>query len=333
MAGSEATSDLKWLLVILFVLGVAWLATGGRYNPEATSGPFINPPAPLSDGEGYGPRFGRDGGSAGSVRNYNNSDVSGSSDPSSGTQSSYSRDFYISSGTARSTHLPNNEYVTIRYNGETPVDITGWYLTNARGSKVYLVGSNLVTGNTGVAVIPAVSRLFLNSSYQPKSNLVLERGDEVVLVTGMPPQNLGSVSGFQVNRCSAYLEDDRYTFSPRLWGSCPAPRDWPTVAGVDDKCYRFIETIQACHVPEFRRNADGDETVDGQLVELSSVCRRFIQEQFNYDTCVATFGSQPDFYRPEWRVFLGLRWELWSADREKITFYNRENRVVAELEY
>ncbi len=335
MAAGEAASDLKWLLIVLALLGVAWLATGGRYNPEATSGVFINPPAPLGDGAGYGPKFGTDGGSAGTTPDQGGGSETHSS--SSGSRSSYSGDFYLSSGTARSTHLPNQEYITLRYNGETPVNITGWYLTNSRGAKNYVVGSHLVSGTTGVAVIPQAVKLF-TAGLQAKTDLILERGGEVIITTGISPLDLAHPpaggTGFQVNRCSGYWEDDRRTeFAPRLRNACPPPRDWPSVSGIDDNCYRFIETIRACHVPEFKTDSEGEKTVDGRTDDLSSVCRRFVQDNFNYDSCVATFASQPNFYQPEWRVFLGLRWELWSEDREKITLYDREHRMVTELEY
>lgn len=51
----DAMKDLKWLLLILVGLWFLWYFAGGRMHKEATSGPFLNPPAPLDDGTVYGP--------------------------------------------------------------------------------------------------------------------------------------------------------------------------------------------------------------------------------------------------------------------------------------
>lgn len=53
----DALKDLKWLLIILVVLWFIWFATGGRMHKASTSGPFLNPPAPLDNGGAYGPQF------------------------------------------------------------------------------------------------------------------------------------------------------------------------------------------------------------------------------------------------------------------------------------
>lgn len=53
----EAIKDLKWLLAILVVLWFVWYFMGGSMHKAATSGPFVNPPAPLDNGQTYGPKI------------------------------------------------------------------------------------------------------------------------------------------------------------------------------------------------------------------------------------------------------------------------------------
>jgi hypothetical protein len=49
-----AAGELKWLIIVLAVLWFLWFLGGGANNPDSNK-PFINPPAPISNGQVYGP--------------------------------------------------------------------------------------------------------------------------------------------------------------------------------------------------------------------------------------------------------------------------------------
>ncbi|PCI21392.1 hypothetical protein COB64_00750 [Candidatus Wolfebacteria bacterium] len=52
----EPEKFLKWIIGFLIALFILWFLTGGpeRFQ-EGKEGPFIEPPAPLSDGSTYWP--------------------------------------------------------------------------------------------------------------------------------------------------------------------------------------------------------------------------------------------------------------------------------------
>lgn len=334
MAAGGAKSDLWWLLLVLVILGLAWFATGGPNNPEATSGIFLRPPAPL-DSNNYPVNNSPSSGTAGSNYGaYNNLDASAIP---AASQSAYAGQFSINIGNARYEYQPNREHITLRYHGAAPVDITGWYLTNGKAERVYDTGGgNLARLPSDVVLIPRVTKLFrAGSDNAATSNLVVSNNAQVVITTGSAPSSSPfPVGNFQVNLCSGYLEDlENVDFSPTLWSSCPQPRDWPGVSNVDNACYQFASYLRSCHAPKFERRADSVDYVDGQVNKLSTSCQNFVQNSFTYNGCVAAFSARSDFYQNEWRIFLNRPWELWAGERETITLYDKDNKIVAQEKY
>jgi|GEM_PF-3466902 len=47
-------SPLGWLLLIIVGLWILWYYSGGPQNPNVNRGPFVEPNAPLGNGQGYG---------------------------------------------------------------------------------------------------------------------------------------------------------------------------------------------------------------------------------------------------------------------------------------
>lgn len=314
------------------LLGLAWLVTGGRGNPEATSGPFLLPPEKLDSDittNNYS------GVADSNYYNYNSNPDASS--VSSANRSTYFGQFFINQGNAQYESQPNREYISITYQGEKPVDITGWYLTNGKGERTYDVNGSLTSLKPDVALLPRVTKLFQGGGNNlADSSLIVSRGSEVFITSGSLPSTgyFPPILNFQTNICSGYLEEMEYTnFSPSLWSSCPLPRDWPASAGVANECYQYLTGLGACRTPKFERKTDGLDYIDGYRDQLTSACRTFVQQNFNYNGCVATFSSRADFYKNEWRVYLNRPWEMWARDRETITLYDQENKIVAQTKY
>ncbi|MEK7650881.1 MAG: hypothetical protein AAB364_03400 [Patescibacteria group bacterium] len=331
-------SDLWWLVLILLGLGLAWFVTGGPNNPEANSGVFLKPPAQL-DNNNYVPTSnnvptsqGTAGGNYGAYNNLNSSNIPAAS------QSVYAGQFTINTGNARYEFQPNREYITLNYRGPAPVDITGWYLMNGKADRVYDTGGgNLARLPSDAVLIPRVTKLFrANGNNAANSDLILSDNAQVVITTGGPPTSspFPLNANFQTNLCSGYLDDlENVDFSPSLWSSCPQPRDWPGASNIDNACYQFVSYLRSCHTPKFERKVDSVDYVDNQVNKLSSSCQNFVQNNFTYNGCVATFASRPDFYQNEWRIFLNRSWELWANERETITLYDKNNKIVAQEKY
>ncbi len=49
-------SELKGFLLILLAIWVIWFMLGGAQHDSAKAGPFIEPAAPIDNGQIYGPR-------------------------------------------------------------------------------------------------------------------------------------------------------------------------------------------------------------------------------------------------------------------------------------
>jgi hypothetical protein len=234
------------------------------------------------------------------------------------------QDVRLSQGNARYEYRPAQEYITIYYSAgrdAAPLNISGWRLVNLRGTSV---------------TIPSGAGLFqAGAANQALTPILLSPGGEAVITSGkVPERNPYPINtSFRLNRCSGYLEDlPHYNFTPRLSSDCPDPGEEPEVVNLPNQCYDFVRSLAACHDPEFERRSDG-RYVDDRPDELTLQCRQFVEERFNYQTCVERYRNTPEFYEDEWRVFLGSSWELWAERREHIQLYDQFGRLVDEITY
>lgn len=324
MNGGSATGDLWWFVAIITALGLIWYATGGPNRPEAWQGPFIQPPAPLSSGEIYGagrtisaPRP-----APVSPPTYQTGDLR---EPLLTARSPWYGRVSIDSGSGPYEIQPNQEYLALEanYNNTVSVTVTGWSLTNGRSRP------------DGV-VIPRAARLFIgNSTNLVTTPIALAPGARLVLTTGrMPNSNPYSINAnFLTNKCSGYLDTlPQYRFTPALRRSCPSPAKDPGVSNLDRECYDFVSYLSSCHTPKVEHDADGYEFIDN-ISGLPSSCRAFLEDHFNYNSCVKWHEQDIDFYGTEWRVYLNRSWELWGPNREHITLYDQSGKIVAERSY
>ncbi|MBI2100473.1 MAG: hypothetical protein HYT47_00400 [Candidatus Vogelbacteria bacterium] len=307
----SATGDLLWVLAIVAALWILWFATGGAERPAATAGPFIKPPPPISTGEIYSP---------GGQTRLRPASIAGSSGGGAAifpdtTHSLYYGQVKIRQGNARYEIQPNREYITITANhsNQIPIDIIGWQLVN----------NALRHGRArAIKITPLI---------------LLAPGGVVTVNTGSPPSsNLWPVgSAFQINKCTGYLAEDfrNFRLTPAFSRSCLAPRAEPGADRLDDDCYDYVNRLSACHTPEFERKNDGYNYIDGRRDTLTSSCRSYVQDHFSYNRCVAWHAADSDFYGKDWRVYLNHTGELWAANREVITLYDREGKIVDQLDY
>ena len=334
MAAGEAKSDFWWLVGVVCLLGLAWLVTGGPGRQESRVAPLLEPPAPLGQGRTISANNNSKGTKEVAGGGYgvaNQSVLDGSFSP-------YFDQFSINVGNARYEYQPNQEYIILNYRGQEPLDITGWYLTNGKSERNYDVGGKLIHGTSDAVLIPKVAKLFVSGqAQQVTSNLIVMPKGRVIITTGNLPSSsdFPATFSFQVNSCSGYLgEPSWYRLQPSLARNCPVSRDWPGVSQLTSECYSFVDrSISSCHTPVFERKSDGYNYIDGREDRLTSTCRDFVKKNYNYNGCLANFAGQPDFLKPEWRVFLNRPWELWDKEREIITLYDRNNKIVTQTKY
>lgn len=305
----------------MFTLGFIWYATGGPSRPEAWQGPFIEPPVPIGTGEIY--RAGQSG-SPRALPSSPSRSTNGSAQPLVARSKWYGQ-VSINSGSGPYEIQPNQEYIVLEanYDNIAPITVTGWSVTN---------GKNQPDG----VVIPRGIHLFIGNSVNPVTvPITLIPGARLILTTGrMPNSDPYTINvNFLTNKCTGYLGAlPQYRFTPALRRSCPNPAKDPEVRNLDKKCYDFVSRLPACHTPKIKRDSDGNEFIDGVL-GLSSQCRAFLENHFNYNRCVGWHEGDPDFYGDEWRVFLNRSWELWAENREHITLYDQFGKIVTERDY
>ena len=298
----DATPDLYWMFAIIIILGVMWFIGGGPERAEDKQvASEAEKPAPVIT-------------------------TPEAEEPIVSDFSIYHGDFRIRRGNAGRVIQPREEYIILEYSrrAENSVNITGWTIESSpfRGSKK--------------ATIPQ-GTLILTPEISDRVNvdIYLNPGERAILTTGRIPQ-VGSVRidrSFKVNSCVGYLsQTGRYNFIPSIRNQCPRPADEPEVATLDDDCYNFVRRLRSCQTPEFYRNDEYEDTVDG-VTGLSRSCQAFIKERFNYAGCLDNQLDKEGFWQPEWRVYLGEPWPLWASNREVITLRDSEGKIVEQLSY
>ena len=329
MNAGSATSDLWWFVAIMTVLGLIWYATGGPSRPESWSGPFIEPPAPIGTGEIYGaghvspPASPSLGGPP--PRTVSSTQFNGLKEPPITVRSPWYGQVSIDTGSGPYEIQPNQEHIALEANdnNSAPITVTGWLVTNGKSRP------------DGVT-IPGGTKLFIGNSANPATvPITLTPGARVILVTGQMGNSDPYVinANFLTNKCTRYLDAlPYYRFTPALRRACPAPAKEPNIKNLENECYNFATHLSSCHTPKIERDVDGYEFIDN-VSGLSSNCRAYLQEHFNYNSCVKWHEQDTDFYGNEWRVYLHRSWELWAPNREHVTLYDQSGKIVAESAY
>lgn len=242
----------------------------------------------------------------------------------------------VSTGNAKYTTDPMDEYIVIENRGNTSVNISGWRLENGKSARSYVQGSNYVQYASDVGVIPQGARVVNPKGGTVLENIVLKPNERAYVVSG-GPGNLTSfpLPSFKENSCTGYL-DKEYTFSMGLEKSCVRPSDDPGVSSLDTACRRYIEGMQTCHTPDFggldRNQERCPECVDGQS-GLSSMCVAFIKSHFSYEGCLNNHRNDKNFEGSTWHVYLHRPWEMWDRTDEILSLYDSLGNLVFQTSY
>ncbi len=209
---------------------------------------------------------------------------------------------FIPGVNAKETY-PEKEFIEIEViqANVSNADATGWLLENSLGEKVPL----------GKA-----SALPISGKVNETEALKLQGGDHLVVSTGRSPIGVS----FHVNKCSPYLEQFQ-DFIPPLSDECPYVTYERNFGSLDGECQIFIQDIRPC------------ETNTRPLPShVAPSCKAFLDSTVNYNGCVATHKNDPDFYKKEWRIFLGKEKELWDKS-DTITLLDKGGKLIDALKY
>jgi hypothetical protein len=315
--------DAFFFVGLLLFIFLIWVATGGPSRPISWAGPFLNPPAPIGNGQAYflsgaGFHIGTGSGAGLSIGNSNARLSIGSGgeqvDESFFTNPSPYRGQvrFDTNPTDPRQSLADVESVTIENEGGTPVTISGWQLVSS-ASRATLGGGTLVpTSGTVNASAP----------------IALGPDERAIIVSGHSPAGFS----FRENACTGYL-DQYQAFHPSLEASCPSARsEYDDLVGDDDgdderACRSFLSSVSRCEtVTRFPKDADGNYEVDRS-------CRDFAAGRLTYNSCVAEHRGDRDFAGDTWRVFLGSYPGLWRDTHDTIRLLDAQGRTVDVLAY
>jgi hypothetical protein len=298
-------------------------SVGSGINPSGgfTSSVEVrtNPLLDFGPDSGYGSNPGSSSGGSG---------TSGSGSAQKGI-SPYAERVYLSTGNVYSAQ-PGDEYLVLRNSAGAPVDITGWILTNGKGTRPIETSHNSYFYPTADSAKIGQGTEFLDPSGRfTFSNIVLKSGDTAYITTGKPfSQFPFSIStSFRENICMGYLEN--YPFEPQLSRNCPVVTNDPQINTVTDECYDYMRSLSRCVDPsKYKTKYEED-----RYKSMTSQCRAFMSARLNYPSCVANNRYATGFSSPQWRIFLSKDRELWRSTRETITLYDKNGLIVDQISY
>jgi len=324
----DAKRDLLLVIVILVVLGIVWVVTGGpeRAAKEAglssstTTREVIEDKSVLHAAPSNQPEIRADTSVTASTESIEQEIEKVQQELEEvgkelenikqlGDRSVYENKVSIEksrSGVRKTT--AREEYITLRASGnnEASINITGWQLESTITGKKRTIGKASYLPNSG--------------GVNAETALLLAPGDRVVVATGRSP--IGS--SFRINKCTGYFEQFQ-DFEPRLSRVCPRPddelEDFGTVSFTDDSCYEYVDRIPRCTM------------VIKETPLLSPACFNFINANIHYSGCVTNHRNDADFFKSEWRVYLGRDVEQWRQKREVIRLLDRNGKIVDVYTY
>jgi len=318
--GGNAGNDLLFVILVLVVLSIVWLATGGIERAKNEPGFFLKPPAPLGSDAVYGPSF--SDGVEGTARAVENSfseterELERVSNETGravefGSLSPYHGMVHFRGGVSYpGASNPADEYIEISYDGggEARIDITRWRLVSS-------------ISNSSV-VIPQGTRIPQSGAVSFQEDILLSPGDSAYIISGRSP--IGT--SFLPNKCTSYFEQYQ-SFYPRFNQYCPSSVD--EMAYAQDQtirnsnaCYDYVSSLSSCKVHT------------GIYPQpLPSGCQYFIENDLTYTGCVRNHKSDADFLARDWRVYLARDSSLWRDRREVLKLVDAQGLTVDVLTY
>lgn len=317
--------DIKWFLGLMGLFALLWVASGGVNGPN-TKRPFVRP---IIEGGGtYGEDF-----FPGTSENVKSNEetlskpkpepqiISDELDRAKKDAEAIQQELEdlkrysvlhgkitLSRGSTAYENDPNSEQLIIYSNHESAVKLTGLVIKSTMTGRKVTIG----TGD----------KLAIPGSSTGKETIYLPPNATAHISTGRSP--IGT--SFQLNTCTGYFEQNN-DFSPNLSSDCPRLIDEPLPEApnrLSDACLDYIETIYSCTIPEL--------TPDDPAY-FDRTCQSWIATEATYNQCVTRHKKDTDFYKNEWRIYLGQDRPLWKTSREHIELLDAEGKVVDEISY
>lgn len=319
MGGSKKilTEFFGWMTF----LWILWFWSGGPMRLEKIDQPFLKPPSPLNSGEDFGHMANSatisfsDFKKNIEIRGKNQNDLSDLNKDKSNSGSD--------SDTNQNSNSEKSQYL-----GMININVAKGYQGNPDFLEIIALSTNKKPINiTGWEIRSTVSR-YLNKIYvgaktiyqgriSEENDILLYPGEKAIILPTKSPVGIS----FKMNKCIGYLEQFQ-EFYPHLPKYCPHPGfDKPQIE--DENCVAFAKTIDRC-------NAFIKEYPE----KLSEACKKTISKRLSYNSCVSENIEDTDFYKKEWRVYLGGdEIAFGSENGDFIGIYDSDGHLIDSIFY
>lgn len=233
---------------------------------------------------------------------YSQTKQAGSPSVPAGSVSPYAKNVNITSVKNPASNA-SWEYITFTVygNNTNSINITGWSIkSDVTGNQLFIgTGSS---DPTRVAPTP----------------ILISSGSEVTVSTGISPVG----TSFQLNKCSGYF-GQLNNYVPPIDRQCPywSKQDFPEAILKDSNCMSYINTFYGCKI------------YPGDNFDLTPYCNGFVKQHASYEGCLNDYGSDSDFYKKEWRVFLGSNFPVWHKNKDTLRLLDAQGKVIDIYSY
>jgi len=223
------------------------------------------------------------------------------------TRSRFADVISISSISRSSSGNAQYEYVRLRIKkSSTPITITGWKLKSLATLREVTIGDGVTLPFLGTVNVKEPIAVVSNST--------------VYITTGHSPNGVS----FQANLCTGFFSQFQ-SYYPNLSRTCPYPADnvpERSPHSFDDDCIDFLKRIPRCTL-----------YTKSPPERLSAACQEYITQDLNYNSCINTHKYDKNFYKNEWRIFLGRDETLWKRKNEAVELLDTAGKVVDVYTY
>ena len=149
-----------------------------------------------------------------------------------------------------------------------------------------------------------------------EEKVFLEKNQKAYLIGANSP--LGK--SFLLNKCMGYLKEN-YKFYPSFYTYCPKPEK-EELASLSEECQEFILKLGNCEIPDWQGNF---------TISKDEKCVDFLEEHFNYGSCLKNHQKDEDFFKNIWYLYLGE----FSLNRfhDQIEIYDENQKLVFKYIY
>ena len=125
---------------------------------------------------------------------------------------------------------------------------------------------------------------------------------------------------FLLNKCMGYLKEN-FQFFPDFYTSCPKPKI-EEISYLSETCQEFILNLGNCQIPNWQRNYE---------ISRDSKCIDYLQNHFNYSSCLKNHQKDKDFFENVWYLYLG-KFSL-NKLHNKIELFDKNNKFISKYIY